>query len=761
MPNSSDFRIAKLPSEKIQISTPTLDLNNVGGPGYFKNIKNSKLAGAGSGIIGGIVGSAVGNALGGVFGSSKVGQAASSVVTGALGNVGSQAAAQVGSNIASGAGAFSGVGLSAPTSGSVANLACEAIGAMLPAKTEYSGDKGNITATADAIYDGVMTGVNFIPGIGQGISAGMAGVKLMGRGINALGGGTDGMCVCAGTKVFTKEGKIVNIEDLKKEDGIIGYNGKSTVPQTIHDFITPIQKQCIEIKTNTGDILKCSIDHPIYQNMPKGKSKFTEADQLKIGDTIALAKNIDYWGTESTDLSYLIGVLLGKGVLTDYWRVIIENPYTIIDNKYVISKIGNEYTIKNIDLFQNVFDNIYRYNKKTVGEILAGLFDAIGTINLSYLEFKGNKELLLNIKRQLHKLGILSTLKTNRLVIDNLYSIKLFARYIPNRLYRGVLEEFVEDIKNSRSYTYNTTITEINSIGIQTVYNLETNEDHTYLAEGIITHNTTTDALLGSSFAYASPLMATLSMINGFGGKKANVLTKDTEAFAQTGSSYSGTSQVVDSATHYSGKKFGLFSGSDRRGANAFMNEAGIQQAKVRDIGDYSKLNNQILSNQSSLTANDSAYQQAGGYDMTATRAAKYGMKFSKENIQKVRQMLNPYNYDKLEEQTEMFKSGGQMNLLPEGALHKNKHHIDNIDNITQKGIPVVTQSEGGKISQQAEIEKEEIILAKDITTQIEDLYDKYKESKEDKYVIEAGKILSESIITNTDDKTGLIETIE
>ena len=39
------------------------------------------------------------------------------------------------------------------------------------------------------------------------------------------------------------------------------------------------------------------------------------------------------------------------------------------------------------------------------------------------------------------------------------------------------------------------------------------------------------------------------------------------------------------------------------------------------------------------------------------------------------------------------------MNLLPEGALHKNKHHIDNIDNITQKGIPVVTQSEGGKIS--------------------------------------------------------------
>jgi len=39
-----------------------------------------------------------------------------------------------------------------------------------------------------------------------------------------LGGGTDGMCVCAGTKVFTSTGAIVNIEDLKQEDGIIGYS---------------------------------------------------------------------------------------------------------------------------------------------------------------------------------------------------------------------------------------------------------------------------------------------------------------------------------------------------------------------------------------------------------------------------------------------------------------------------------------------------------------------------------------------------------
>ena len=35
--------------------------------------------------------------------------------------------------------------------------------------------------------------------------------------------GTGG-CVCAGTKVFTSSGDMKNIEDVYKEDGIIGYD---------------------------------------------------------------------------------------------------------------------------------------------------------------------------------------------------------------------------------------------------------------------------------------------------------------------------------------------------------------------------------------------------------------------------------------------------------------------------------------------------------------------------------------------------------
>lgn len=112
-------------------------------------------------------------------------------------------------------------------------------------------------------------------------------------------------------------------------------------------------------------------------------------------------------------------------------------------------------------------------------------------------------------------------------------------------------------------------------------------------------------------------------------------------------------------------------------------------------------------------------------------------------------------------EETPEFKEGGQMNVIPEGNLHARLHHMDNADNLTTKGIPVVDK-EG---NQQAEIEVNEIILNLELTKKLEDLYSKYKKddtsSKEkDDLATEAGKLLAKEIIENTDDRTGLINTV-
>lgn len=103
-----------------------------------------------------------------------------------------------------------------------------------------------------------------------------------------------------------------------------------------------------------------------------------------------------------------------------------------------------------------------------------------------------------------------------------------------------------------------------------------------------------------------------------------------------------------------------------------------------------------------------------------------------------------------------------QKNIIPEGALHARKHNMENADNLTKKGIPVI-DNEG---EQQAEIEKNEIIFTLEVTKKLEELYSKYtdyeySQKERDEVAIEAGKLLVKEILFNTDDRTGLINTLK
>ena len=100
-----------------------------------------------------------------------------------------------------------------------------------------------------------------------------------------------------------------------------------------------------------------------------------------------------------------------------------------------------------------------------------------------------------------------------------------------------------------------------------------------------------------------------------------------------------------------------------------------------------------------------------------------------------------------------------QKNVIPEGALHKNKHHMEHAEGLTKKGIPVV--DEDG--DQQAEIEHSEIIFTLEVTKKLEEYYNIFyseeSSNKEKEQAAEqAGKLLVYQILENTDDRTGLIE---
>ena len=107
------------------------------------------------------------------------------------------------------------------------------------------------------------------------------------------------------------------------------------------------------------------------------------------------------------------------------------------------------------------------------------------------------------------------------------------------------------------------------------------------------------------------------------------------------------------------------------------------------------------------------------------------------------------------------FAEGGKVNVIPDGALHAHKHHLEDIspeyEQVTSKGIPVVTEEEGGKLKQHAEVEREEIIFNLEVTKQLE----KLMQDGSDEAAIEAGKLLVHEILENTVDNTGLLNTVE
>lgn len=410
---------------------------------------------------------------------------------------------------------------------------------------------------------------------------------------------------------------------------------------------------------------------------------------------------------------------------------------------------------------------------------------------------------------------------------------------------------------------------------------------------------TTTDAILGSSFLNLTPI----GLINGFGGQKAQTITKDELAFEQVGASYTGTGRSVDDALQKSGKKYGLFSSGARKEANEEILEARRQQNIMSDIASNATDRFSIRNSMAAINENRRKFHMQGGYDQSAVRVGRHGMMIqdlqrakrinNATKYQKGGKMIDPfesylqtlpenqrdssqfrvkdywefngrpkdfdeavfrgmftqfedgwhansvaenpqtgeiefmkssshpsiqkeldwyesddasefrgqYELQKTEpyfkyvkrkgsdtpqsfreggsltksdwlvevdintlsiefrgadiEEVELdnilpeFKEGGKFNLIPEGALHARKHNMD-VEGITPKGIPVVSEAEGGELEQQAEIEREEIIFRLEVTKKIEEL----AKNGSDEAAIEAGKLLVEEILYNTIDNT-------
>lgn len=278
-----------------------------------------------------------------------------------------------------------------------------------------------------------------------------------------------------------------------------------------------------------------------------------------------------------------------------------------------------------------------------------------------------------------------------------------------------------------------------------------------------------------------------IGMLNGFAGKNTDSFGIDQNTLAQVGSSYGGTVSDLNDAASKADKKYGLFSSKARKKANEAIATAKSQQNLMGSIADNAtdqRLAVQSMGEQAGLAY---SLMTDGGYSQKYTYAAKQGgilewepdIKLEWEPQVELNWELPTFKEggniditDELEWIPEL-KLGGkttesdipeieetsQKNVIPEGALHKNKHHMEHAEGLTKKGIPVID----GDGEQQAEIEHSEIIFTLEVTKKLEEYYsifysDEASNKEKEQAAIDAGKLLVFQILENTEDRTGLIE---
>lgn len=317
---------------------------------------------------------------------------------------------------------------------------------------------------------------------------------------------------------------------------------------------------------------------------------------------------------------------------------------------------------------------------------------------------------------------------------------------------------------------------------------------------------TNTDRILDSSFMKFTPA----SWTNDMFGKTTQQFSSNKKTIEKVGRDYTDSVNTIEDAVSKAGKKYGLFSNGARKRANRLIDTAKTQQNIMTNISNEYQ---DQLANKSYLAYTRYGQDINGGIQQQYLRAAKHGAILQRINLRKHRkggQLKDKIDIEVKQEQWQpiinleypevsKLKEGGQLeeskewtpiisldiqkleeggktdkpkqepdkieetnqkNVIPEGALHAHKHHMENAEDLTKKGIPVVDNNG----EQQAEIERAELILSLEVTQELESLYKQYNEEtskdKKDKYAEQAGELLVYQIIHNTDDRINLIKSI-
>jgi len=277
------------------------------------------------------------------------------------------------------------------------------------------------------------------------------------------------------------------------------------------------------------------------------KMIFKEAKDIVIGDQVAVADVIGRFGNKVMWSPRLVGLLIGDGSYGFDKTPILSNAdpevneyvysnFSVVKESGYTTKDGREYKetrirkicpkLRELGIYgqtkenKRLPDNLFSYRDEDVREMIGGLFDADGYVQAREIGpcevslSSTSKEMLLEVLHVMNRWGIhgrIQTIKQGlspkstkdhyRYIISDSLSLARFKEQIhfltkrkQDRLEEIAIAQKWSGRKSSKEEEMQSIrverIVKVEDVGVMPIYNLTAGKTHTYLANGIVTHNT-------------------------------------------------------------------------------------------------------------------------------------------------------------------------------------------------------------------------------------------------------------------------------
>lgn len=535
--------------------------------------------------------------------------------------------------------------------GSYMSMASDMLGSFLPEKDEYSGLKGHLTSTLDSAYDNVANSVSQMGPYGALIGGIMKGGSLLGKGLNAIGGGTD-----AQTTLDSVLGSsFLNLTPLGLINGFFGKKSNN------------FEKDVAAFNTTGSAYLGTE------QEVDDALSKSNKKYGLFSSNARRKANSQIHQAAGRQDIISNIA-----DQVQDYYNLMASMD-VINNNRYDFELRGG-----------------YQQNDVRIGK--SGFkFDTIDRAKSILSKFKDQQVNHLQEGGEFEY--YLSTLPENQRDSTN-YRVKDY----------WIFNGKPKDFKEARAK------------------DMFTLEDDGWHARSIAENPETGEIEFMKSATHPTVYMETDWFEKGLvynRDKNGNITT------IQLKPGVEGYEDWLDFTNNY----------------ELIKSEPYYKYVKKKNTSSYKEGGKFTEETTIELIEPIQEFKEGGTIESMKESVEETTIELT---VEETEEEPEEESTDEIPE----FKEGGSVNVIPEGALHARKHHME-MDGITKKGIPVVDNNG----TQQAEIENSELIIRLEVTQEIERLYKIYyseesSKKEKDEVALEAGKLLVNEILYNTIDNT-------